>query len=243
MRIETYATRLVLPGDNLLSLIDDRLPELRERTVLVVTSKIVSLCEGSYVKPEEGFSKEDLVKREADSYWEGGEGCDIRLTIKNGRLLPSAGIDESNGGGLFVLHPEDAFRSARLVWEHIRRRGGLWEAGVLITDSNVVPMRRGVVGVGLGWCGFDPLRRYVGRPDCFGVPLRRTAGNNVDALAAAAVFCMGEGGEQTPLAVIDGIRDLPFRHLPPTPEEIRESAVSVREDLYAPLLMNPDVSP
>jgi F420-0:gamma-glutamyl ligase len=59
----------------------------------------------------------------------------------------------------------------------------------------------------------------------------------LDALAAAAVFVMGEGDEQTPFAII---QDLPqkivFLDRPPTVEEEQSIIIPMDEDLYAPLL-------
>ena len=99
-------------------------------------------------------------------------------------------------------------------------------------------MRRGVTGITLGWCGFEPLYSYVNQPDIYGKPLRVTQINILDALATAAVFVMGEGGEQTPIAVISDAPKITFVNRSPTAEEEKRVVISMEEDLYAPLLLN-----
>ena len=110
------------------------------------------------------------------------------------------------------------------------------ELGVIITDSHTTPMRRGVLGIGLCWYGFSPLHNYVGSPDCFGRPLQMTQSNLVDALAVAAVVCMGEGNEQTPLAVIEQAPKVVYHQHPTFQEEYFSLRIDETEDLYGPLL-------
>ncbi len=240
MHIKTYKTHPVRVNDSLLTLIDTYLPPAQEKSIFVITSKIISLCEGSVVEKGNFFSKEALVRQSADAYLddENKRSHAIQLTIKNKILIPSAGIDESNGNGGYILYPKDIQRSAISIWEHVRKRDNLQDLGVLITDSHTTPMRRGVIGIGLGWCGFKPLYNYIGKPDCFGYTLRVTMSNHLDALAAAAVFCMGEGDEQTPFAMITGDVKVAFQSSPPTDGEIEEISIPMEEDIYAPLLEN-----
>jgi dihydrofolate synthase / folylpolyglutamate synthase len=238
MKIDVYKTARVTAGDCLYSLLDRFLPRLEERSILAITSKIVSLSEGCVVEKDQVPSKEALIRQSADAYLDIHSEAPhaIQLTIKNGILIPSAGIDESNGNGVYILYPTDIQQSARAIWDHLRQRDKLQELGIVITDSHTTPMRRGVIGIGLGYCGFKPLYNYIGKPDCFGVPLRVTQANHLDALAAAAVFCMGEGNEQTPLAVIRDAPRVEFQSSPPTEQEVEALSSPLREDLYAPLL-------
>jgi len=242
MQVTTHKTRRIVPGDSLLELIDAHLPPVAEQTIVVVTSKIISLCEGSVVSKDAVESKEALIRQSADAYLEfSPEDCvhpGLQITLKNNLLIPSAGIDESNGNGVYILYPEDIQASALSIWNHIRQRDGIEKLGVLITDSHTTPMRRGVVGIALGWCGFEPLYNYIGKPDCFGSFLKVTQVNNLDALAVAAVFCMGEGNEQTPLATITNAPKIAFQTAPPTHEDLQNIFIPMEEDLYAPLLKN-----
>ena len=98
-------------------------------------------------------------------------------------------------------------------------------------------MRRGVTGITLGWCGFEPLYSYVNKPDIYGNLMHVTQSNILDALATAAVFVMGEGSEQTPLAIISGAPKISFVARPPSEREEKNVTISMAEDLYAPLLM------
>jgi putative folate metabolism gamma-glutamate ligase len=232
MQIKTYKTHPITTKDSLFQLIDAYVPKLEERSILIVTSKIVSLCEGRVVGKETVESKQALIQEEADATLEG-------LTLKNNLFIPFAGIDESNGNGVYILHPKNVQQSASSIWEYVRKRDNIQELGVLITDSHVIPLRRGVTGIGLGWCGFKPLYSYIRKADCFGIPLNITMVNNLDALAAGAVFCMGEGNEQTPFALVLHAPKIEFQSVPPTEAEIRGVSIPMEEDLYAPVLKNP----
>jgi len=240
MQLKAYKTHAITPKDHLLTLIDQYIPTLNERSILAVTSKIISLCEGSVLEKDQVRCKETLIHESADAYLvhEMSNPYAIQLTIKNHILIPSAGIDESNGDGVYILYPKDIQGSAAAIWEHIRQRDGIKEFGVLITDSHTTPMRRGVIGIGLGWCGFKPLYNYIGKPDCFGQPLRVTMVNVLDSLSVSAVFCMGEGNEQTPFALIEDAPKIEFQLSPPTEAEVKDLSIPMQEDLYAPLLVN-----
>ncbi len=240
MEINVYKTCAIKPNDSLFAMIDAYIPPIPEGSIVVVTSKIISLCEGCIV-PKESVSKEELVRQSADAYLDLKEPSNphsIQITIKNNILIPTAGIDESNGEDVYILYPRDIQASAARIWEYIRARDQINALGVLITDSHTTPMRRGVTGIALGWCGFKPLYSYIGKPDCFGKPLRVTMVNILDALAASAVFCMGEGNEQTPFAIIGNAPKIEFQDRPPVLEEIDELTIPMEEDLYAPLLKN-----
>ena len=118
------------------------------------------------------------------------------------------------------------------------KRFSLTQVGVLITDSKTTPLRWGTTGICLGHSGFDALKNYIGTPDIFGRLLKVTKANMTDGLAAAAVAAMGEGDEQTPLAVIS---DIPFVHFDagaPTAKDIEDLVIAPSEDLYAPLIQS-----
>jgi F420-0:gamma-glutamyl ligase len=134
-----------------------------------------------------------FVRREADAYL-AQEDCPYHLTIKNQILIPSAGIDQSNGDGTYILYPENIQETAATLWRHLRDRHCLTKVGVIITDSHTTPLRKGVTGITLGWCGFEPLHSYIGQPDIFGQPLRVTQINILDALAAFCCLCYGRRG-------------------------------------------------
>lgn len=240
MHVKVLRTHAIAPSESLYAILDAYVPALPERAILFVTSKVVSLCEGRVVA-KEGIDKASLVREHAEAYLKNSNAEEkIQLTIKQNILIPSAGIDESNGNGNYILYPEDVQKSAAAIWEFIRQRDSIREFGVVITDSHLTPLRRGVVGIGLGWCGFKAVNSYVGKLDCFGIPLKMTTVSVIDALAAAAVFCMGEGNEQTPLAIITDADKITFQDSLPTLAELKELSIPLKEDLFAPLLENSD---
>lgn len=239
MEITSLKTHKILPKESILEIIKQYVTMMPERSILVITSKIISLCQNRVVNKHEVQDKFELVKEEADLYLEGdySEKYGICLTIKNGILIPTAGIDESNSDGNYILYPLNIQEEAANLWNFLRSHYKKNEIGVLITDSHTTPLRRGVTGIALGWCGFQPLHNYIGKPDIFGNLLRVTQTNILDALASSAVFVMGEGNEQTPLALISGVgSNVVFQQEPPSKEEIQSISISLEDDLYAPLI-------
>lgn len=101
---------------------------------------------------------------------------------------------------------------------------------MIITDSRIMPLRAGVVGVALGYAGFKGLRDYRGKKDIFGRKLKYTQTDMADALASAAIAVMGEGSERQPLCVIE---NAPVEFTVRTNK--RELLVSPADDMYRPL--------
>ncbi len=58
----------------------------------------------------------------------------------------------------------------------------------------------------------------------------------LDGLAASAVLLMGEGCEQTTIAVLSDIPFVKFYDRNPTEEELSELKIAIEDDVYAPLL-------
>lgn len=239
MDIRAIKTPKVYPGNALETILDAALPTLKERDIVAITSKIISLCENSIIRKSDAPDKKELIHAEADAHIPDEHMASkygIYLTIKNGLLIPTAGIDESNTEDAYILYPRDIIASATHIWTHLKKKHRLQELGILITDSTTTPLRYGVTGIGIGWCGFQPLYSYIGQPDCFGRPLRMTKVNILDALAASAVFVMGEGAEQTPIAIISDAPRIDFVAHPPTEQDLRDIFIAPEDDLYAPLL-------
>jgi dihydrofolate synthase / folylpolyglutamate synthase len=180
-------------------------------------------------------TKADLVTVEAERYVATSGAHGAQFTIAHGRLVPSAGIDESNGGGDYVLWPADPQASANRLRAHLRRRHGVRHVGVAVTDSTCTPLRRGTVGTCLSHSGFVAVNDYVGKPDFFGRPFRRSQAN-VAAGLAAAVVAMGEEAEQTPLCVIDAVPFVRFQARNPTAGELGHLRIPFEGDLFAPFL-------
>jgi putative folate metabolism gamma-glutamate ligase len=240
MRIQPIKTHSIQPSErDLCAILDRYLTHLPERSVLAITSKIVSICEGR-VLPMVGVDKQALIAEEAERYLPADPRYGVSLTIKQDMLIATAGIDESNSDGHYVLWPSDAQCSADAVREHLRQRFGVREVGVVITDSRTTPLRLGVTGVALAHSGFRALNDYVGTKDLFGRALRMTKVNVMDALATGAVLVMGEGSECTPLALLEDLPFVSFQERNPSAEELGALRIPLEDDLYAPLLTRVD---
>ena len=196
-------------GDDLFSILR-RLPKIKTGDIFVISSKVVSLCEGRAIPKDKVKSRDALIVSESEQYiprrpMPRGQAL---ITVKNHTLTLSAGVDEF--GENFLLWPKNPVKSAEKISRFFRRRDKIKKFGVIITDSHSVPLRRGAVGFALGFYGFKPLRFYRGSRDLFGRVMKMTIANLADAYAAAAVAEMGEGGERTPFAVISGARAAEF---------------------------------
>lgn len=238
MIVTAVKTKPILPGDDIYGILDHYLPKISEGDILAVTSKIVSICEGAVVKNDGSIDKFDLIKKEADAYLDIplSKTYGMTITIKDHKLVANAGIDESNGNGYFILWPRDPFLSAKIMWKYLRHQHNLKNIGVIITDSHVTPLQWGTRGRSIAWCGMEPLKNYIGEPDIFQKLLHATKASIIDGLSAAAVAVMGEGNEQTPLAVIKEVPLVTFSNRPPTNEEVDALTISPSNDIYAPLL-------
>lgn len=234
MQVTAYRLRpLVPPKDSLEEAIRASRLRLREGDIVTVSSKVVSIGEGRCV-PVSSIDKEALVKSEADWYLKPKVSKWRRLfTIARGALVGSAGIDESNGDGHYVIFPEDPFKSAKRLRAWLRKTYGVQKLAVIITDSTSLPLRRGAVGFALSWDGIDPLRDYRGTKDLFGRTIEIEMANLIDSLAAAAVLEMGEGSEQTPIAIIRDACNIVFRNRSADTDQL---IVEPGDDLFAPFL-------
>ena len=224
MKIEAIHTRLFQEEESLELFISEHIPRLREGAVLVVTSKIVALAEGRTASPAE---KIKIIKKE--SQWAIPTKY-VWLTIKDGMFMAAAGIDESNARGKLILLPKDSFKTAARLRKSLLIYYKIKRLGILITDSRVLPLRAGAVGLALGYAGFGGMKDYRGTSDLFGRKLKTTRVDIADSLATSAVLLMGEGNEQKPLAIIEGA-PIGFRNR----INRKELIIPVADDLYFPL--------
>jgi coenzyme F420-0:L-glutamate ligase/coenzyme F420-1:gamma-L-glutamate ligase len=179
-----------------------------------------------------------LARKEAEYYLEPNESkYQIMFTIKGNWMFANAGIDESNSAGFYSLWPKDPQKSLNSLWGKLREHYRIRQLGLIMTDSHAIPLNWGVVGHGIAYCGFRPLKNYVGTPDLHGRLLEMEQLSLVQSLAVAGVMEMGEGSEQQPLAVITDIKQsIEFQDNPPTLEELQSLHISLEDDAFAPLL-------
>ncbi len=239
MNIKIIKTRKFLPPkDDLWSLIKESISELSENSVVAITSKVVSIGEGRCIFADGSVDKRQLAISEAELYVPREEDRKRRLhTITHGMLMGSAGIDESNAGGYYILLPKNPDKSAKEIWRFLRREYKVKSLGVVITDSNAAVLKRGIVGKAIAFYGFSHLKNYVGKKDLFGRKFKYSRTNIPDSLAAFAVYLMGEGREQTPIVIFE---DLPFIKFVTRPPHYKKRFMSWKvpmdEDLFKPFL-------
>lgn len=237
MHVSAIKTHKITSKDrDLFVILDSYLPKLKEKSVVVITSKIISIIEGRIVKIGD-VVKDELIAKEAQYFLpRSNNKWQVSLTIARNNLVASAGIDESNGNGNYILWPKDPQGWANRIRFNLRTRFNLRKIGVIITDSKTTPLRWGTTGFALAHSGFAAIRDYIGRPDVFGRKLEYTKLNVADSLASSAVLVMGEGKEQTPIAVIEDLDDVEFQDRNPSEKELEELRITPDQDLYAPLL-------
>ena len=227
MIVKPIKTHVFKEGDDLFTFITRYLKKIPERSVLVVTSKIVALAEKRTAIAKTAKAKEDLIRAESEVAMPTKY---VWLTIKDGMVMASAGIDESNAKGKLILLPKDSFKTAHLLRKKLKQKYGVKKLGVLITDSRTIPLRAGVSGVALGHAGFRGIRDYRGKPDIFGRKFVYSRTDVADSLAATAVLVMGEGREQQPLTII---KKAPIEFCDKINRQ--ELHIDIKDDMYGPL--------
>jgi dihydrofolate synthase / folylpolyglutamate synthase len=231
MLVTTIKTHKIKPGQNLQAILDAYLLKPTTNSIVAISSKAVSICENNLIS--KNTKKRDLVHQEADFCFAAPtQYPDFCLTLKNQRLIPNAGIDASNHK-TYVLLPAKPQLTAKKIWQYLRKKHNLKNLGIIITDSNITPLRSGVTGITIGWCGFKPIYSYVGKKDIFGQPMQMTKINLLDSLATMATLAMGEGAEQTPLAIIKNVLKINFLNRPPTKQEEQTTYLEKKYDLFS----------
>lgn len=224
-------TRIFQFGEDLRAFLLEHLTkEQLEGNALALTTKLVSIAENRRTQ-RTSIDKRSLISKEADCYLTEGQ-YGVELTITKGLLIPSAGIDESNSqNDEYILYPQDPYASAKSLHGFLKNHFSLRNFALVLTDSHSAPLRRGVNGIALAHWGFRATKSLVGETDIFSKPLKFTHVNVADALASMAVFCMGEGSERTPLAIISGAEIDFTEHT-----DKAEVQIEPENDLYYPLL-------
>ena len=242
MILKPIKTDKVLPNSiDLRHFLDTSIKSVNERSVVVITSKVVAICENQ-VLPTENVDREKLIRAESDLFHNPKTASgtyEFHFTIVNDTLIPASGIDESNGNGYYILWPKDPNRTANEIRHYLMERFNLSEVGVLISDSTIFPSRWGTLGLAIGYSGFKPSKNYIGSQDLFGRKLKVSESNIAGGLAAAAVLEMGEGSEQTPIVLIEDLPYIDFCADDPTAEELKAYYISPLKDApFAPFFNN-----
>ncbi len=196
------------PGDDLAAALAAAAPWLRDGDVVVVTSKVVSKCEGRIVPaPFDPQARDDLRRKLIDNEA-------VRVLARKGKTLitenalglvqAAAGVDGSNVGPTeLALLPVDPDGSAAMLRARLRERLGV-SVGVLITDTMGRAWRTGQTDVAIGASGVEVLHAYAGVHDAHGNELAVTEVAVADEIASAADLVKGKL-TGIPVAVVRGL--------------------------------------
>ncbi len=196
------------PGDDLGAAIAAAAPWLRDGDVVVVTSKVVSKCEGRIVPapddPEERDRlRRNLIEQEAVRVL-ARRGRTLITENKQGLIQAAAGVDGSNVASTeLVLLPTDPDASAAGLRAAIAERCGVTVA-VIVTDTMGRAWRNGQTDTAIGSAGIAVLHGYAGVLDGHGNELMVTEVAVADEIAAAADLVKGKL-TGVPVAVLRGL--------------------------------------
>ena len=194
------------PGDDLAAAIAEAAPWLRDGDVVVITSKVVSKCEGRIVAaPADPEERDALRRRLIDSEA-------VRVLARRGKTLitenkiglvqAAAGVDGSNVDTTeLALLPVDPDGSAARLRAALRPRA---DVGVVITDTMGRAWRNGQTDAAIGSAGVPVLYGYAGARDGYGNELLVTEVAVADEIAAAADLVKGKL-TAVPVAVVRGL--------------------------------------
>ncbi|WP_445161723.1 coenzyme F420-0:L-glutamate ligase [Mycobacterium sp. Dal123C01] len=196
------------PGDDLGAAVAAAAPWLRDSDVVVVTSKVVSKCEGRLVAaPEDPEERDELRRKLVDDEA-------VRVLARKGRTLitenrlgliqAAAGVDGSNVGRTeLALLPVDPDGTAAALRAALREKLGV-DVAVVITDTMGRAWRNGQIDAAIGAAGLAVLHGYSGAVDEHGNELVVTEIAVADEVAAAADLVKGKLTAM-PVAVVRGL--------------------------------------
>ncbi|OBK77648.1 coenzyme F420-0:L-glutamate ligase [Mycobacterium sp. 1274761.0] len=196
------------PGDDLGEALAAAAPWLHDGDVVVVTSKVLSKCEGRIVSAPEDPDERDTLRRKLIDQQA------VRVLARKGRTLitendlgivqAAAGVDGSNVGATeLALLPVNPDRSAAALRASLRERLGV-TVGVVVTDTMGRAWRNGQIDAAIGAAGLTVLHGYAGEHDVHGNELVVTEVAVADEIAAAADLVKGKL-TGVPVAVVRGL--------------------------------------
>jgi len=238
MQIKAIKTRVINPPqDDIYDVLDKLWEDLKEKDIVFITSKILSIHKGRCEKIKnlgDIEEKDELVKSEAELFIprQSYVKQSVNLTIKYNTLIPNAGIDESNSNWYYILWPTNPEEYAEEICKYLKNKFNIKKLAVVITDSHTTPMRYWVMGISIGFYGIKPLKSYIWEEDIFWRELQMSRVNIVDSLAVSTVLAMWEWAEQTPIAVISDCEYIEFTDKP----TYNELNIPLEEDIYYPLI-------
>ncbi|MBB3602502.1 coenzyme F420-0:L-glutamate ligase/coenzyme F420-1:gamma-L-glutamate ligase [Mycolicibacterium sp. BK556] len=196
------------PGDDLAAALVTAAPWLRDGDIVVVTSKVMSKCEGRIVAAPSDPEERDALRRtliDAEAVRVlARKGKTLITANRNGIVQAAAGVDGSNVGATeLALLPVDPDASAAALRTSLRERLGV-DVAVLVTDTMGRAWRNGQTDAAIGSSGLPVLYGYAGAVDRHGNELVVTEVAVADEIAAAADLVKGKL-TAVPIAVVRGL--------------------------------------
>lgn len=219
----------IVAGDDLGDLIAGALMAaeagVRDRDIVVVTSKIVSKALGLRIPLSQraAATLDESVRVVAERSGPGGVTRIVETLA--GPVMAAAGIDGSNtgetGAATALVLPRDPDGEASRLLARLRaalaaRLGHAPVLGLIVTDTAGRPWRAGQTDFALGAAGIRVLVDHRGKIDDDGRSLQVTARAVADELAAAADLVKGKT-RRAPVALIRGAGDLVAADPEPVP--------------------------
>jgi coenzyme F420-0:L-glutamate ligase/coenzyme F420-1:gamma-L-glutamate ligase len=200
--------REVQAGDDLATLLLAAEPDLQDRDIVVVTSKVVSKAEGRVIRAEGGPAAREAARQQAidDETVRVVARRDLFRIVetRHGLVLAAAGVDASNTApDTLVLLPLDPDASARRLRDRIAQLAGV-RVAVIVTDTMGRTWRNGLTDQAIGAAGIAAIRDYRGQTDAHGNDLAVTEVAVADQVAGAAELVKGKLGGM-PFAVVRGL--------------------------------------
>ena len=217
------------PGDDLAGALAAAAPWLVDGDVVVVTSKVVSKCEGRLVAASTDPEARDALRRElVDAEAErvlARRGTTLIVANKLGIVQAAAGVDGSNvRRDELALLPADPDASAARLRAALREQLGV-DVAVVVTDTMGRCWRMGQTDAAIGSAGLPVLHRYGGAVDAEGNELLVTEVALADEVAGAADLVKGKL-RAMPVAVVRGMA------LPDDGSTARELIRPLADDMF-----------
>lgn len=229
MKFSSLSTHIITKDQDLFLIFCDSLLKnnisLEENTVLVISSKVVSVCQGRIV---ENNKKLEEIEKSSEKIISQKNG--FYLTVTNGIVIPNAGIDSSNAqSDTIILWPENPQKYADDFRYQIQKKYNIASIGVIISDSRITPMRQGTTGVALAWSGIIGVFDLRGTTDIYGNVLQVSTVNIADNICSGAEILMGQADEKTPFVLVSNLSSQYFTDEQQFP---KNALISRQEDLF-----------
>lgn len=248
-QVRGVSTGIIRQGDDIVSVLIAALSKtndaILEGDIIVIAESALATAEGRLINLDDVIPSQkaaelagefgmdprevEVVLQESDSIVGGISG--FLLCMKNGTLLPNAGVDASNAPpGYLVPLPEAPDASADRIRREVFARCRV-HTGVIVADSRTHAMRVGCSGVAIGCAGMPSVIDDRGRSDLFGRKLLVTKRALADNIATSAELVMGEADECIPIAIVRGLGV-------PLSEEVGVEEIAAEECLFMGTLRN-----